>query len=418
MFLFHLLLSSAFAQSSLDKNIEYLRKMVKKGKCGSKISGKVDTYVEKNIDYPLVWKLRAEADSCLKKSDLEVYAAYEKYLEIGGKKSEVAGEMAALESNLYQVEINIQSGDGSKLDWSKIDVSLPSDRFSKISNGKYLLKYTTAQPYELSIDSSDPSVESLTKTLEGNGNNKITIELEIFEFTDLTIPNFDKEISLKIYPSNNPQQPIKVKRGTKTIAAGPLRVEAIYLNSVIDYTLDVPAGQQILTLPWGYQLQHNESILVAEFLPPEEESIVFTLDPVPFDIKPLDLPNLTYNINKQPGFIKIVDLQQEYEESELAQQLSIHKNLLTKHTATKSRVQSSMVITGVSFGVGTILQVLALESNNPSLRSVSNALLGIGGVLLIYTFDINKSSNSKMKKEIKASKKKLEELKQEPIIVR
>ena len=67
MFLFHLLVSSAFAQSSLDKNIEYLRKMVKKGKCGSKISGKVDTYVEKNIDYPLVWKLRAEADSCLKK---------------------------------------------------------------------------------------------------------------------------------------------------------------------------------------------------------------------------------------------------------------------------------------------------------------------------------------------------------------
>ena len=74
--------------------------------------------------------------------------------------------------------------------------------------------------------------------------------------------------------------------------------------------------------------------------------------------------------------------------------------------------------TGVSFGVGTVLQVLALESNNPSLRSVSNALLGIGGVLLIYTFDINKSSNSKMKKEIKASKQKLEELKQEPIIVR
>ena len=37
---------------------------------------------------------------------------------------------------------------------------------------------------------------------------------------------------------------------------------------------------------------------------------------------------------------------------------------------------------------------------------------------LKYTFDINKSSNSKMKKEIKASKQKLEELKQEPIIVR
>ena len=74
------------------------------------------------------------------------------------------------------------------LDWSKIDVSLPSDRFSKISNGKYILKYTTAQPYELSIDSSDPSVESLTKTLEGNGNNKVTIELEIFEFADRHIP--------------------------------------------------------------------------------------------------------------------------------------------------------------------------------------------------------------------------------------
>ena len=71
MFLFHLLLSSAFGQSSLDKNIEYLRKMVKKGKCSSKISGKVDTYVKKNIDYPLVWKLRAEADSCLKKSNFE-----------------------------------------------------------------------------------------------------------------------------------------------------------------------------------------------------------------------------------------------------------------------------------------------------------------------------------------------------------
>ena len=33
-------------------------------------------------------------------------------------------------------------------------------------------------------------------------------------------------------------------------------------------------------------------------------------------------------------------------------------------------------------------------------------------------FDINKSSHLKMKKEIKASKQKLEELKQEPIIVR
>ena len=127
---------------------------------------------------------------------------------------------------------------------------------------------------------------------------------------------------------------------------------------MIDYTIDVPAGQQILTLPWGYQLKHNEAIFIAEFLPPEEDSIVFTLDPVPFDIKPLDLPNLTYNINKQPGFVKIVDLQQAYEESDLAQQLSLHKNLLKKHSETKSRVQSSMVIIGVSFGVGTVLQVL------------------------------------------------------------
>ena len=75
------------------------------------------------------------------------------------------------------------------------------------------------------------------------------------------------------------------------------------------------------------------------------------------------------------------------------------KICLEKHSEAKSRVQSSIVITGVSFGVGTVLQVLALESNNPSLRSVSNALLGIGGVLLIYTFDINKSSILKMKRK-------------------
>ena len=38
-----------------------------------------------------------------------------KFLEIGGKNLEVETEMAALESNLYQVEINIQSIDGSDI---------------------------------------------------------------------------------------------------------------------------------------------------------------------------------------------------------------------------------------------------------------------------------------------------------------
>ena len=40
MFLFHLLVSSAFAQSSLDKNIEYLRKMVKKESVAQKFRAK------------------------------------------------------------------------------------------------------------------------------------------------------------------------------------------------------------------------------------------------------------------------------------------------------------------------------------------------------------------------------------------
>jgi hypothetical protein len=418
MFFFQLLLSSALAQSSVDKNIEYLRKMVKKGKCGKQISGKVDSYVERNMDYPLVWKLRAEADVCLKKSDVEVYSSYEKFLELGGKKSEVVDEMAALESVLYQVEIDIQSIDGSKLNWSQIDVSLPSDRFSKISKGKYILKYTTAQAYELTIKSSDPSVESLTKTLEGTGNNKVDIKLDIFEFSDLTIPKFEKGISLKLYPSNNSQQAIKGRTGTKTIAAGPLKVEATYINTTIDYTIDINAGPHILSLPWGYQLQHNETTLVAEFLSPEEDSATFTIDPIPFDIKPLELPNLTYNITKQPGFVKVIDLQQAYEESDLAQQVYRHNNLVKKHTMAKNRVRSSMVITGAAFGVGGILQALALESNNSSLRSASNGLLGVGALLMVYTFDVNKSSNSKMKKEIKASEQKLEDLKKDPIIIR
>ena len=71
MFLFHLLLSSALAQSSLDKNIEYLRKMVKKESVAlERERGKVESYEREreNIDYPLVWKLLyAEADSCLKR---------------------------------------------------------------------------------------------------------------------------------------------------------------------------------------------------------------------------------------------------------------------------------------------------------------------------------------------------------------
>ena len=155
--------------------------------------------------------------------------------------------------------------------------------------------------------------------------------------------------------------------------------------------------------------------LLRNFLNPHKIS---TLDPIPFDIAPLELSSLTYQITKEPGFVRTIDIQKAFEESDLSNQLSIHNKLLRKHDEAKTRAQSAKILTGVTFVVGGLLQGLAIESNDSSLRSTSNTLLGAGVILLVYTFDINKSSNSKIKKEMKKSEEKLEELKQQPILIR
>ena len=419
MFLIHLFVMVANASNPVERNIDYLRRQVKKGNCTKySISSKVDSYVEKYIDNPLVWALRAEADTCLKKDLQTVYLSYEKFLELGGKKSDVKDDMTKLESELYQAEITIRSEDGSKIDWSKVDVSLPSDRFVQESEGTYLLQYTTSQRYELAIKSSDPSIESKTITLEGKGSEKIDVSLKIYQFAELTIPEFDKSISLRLYPSNNPKKGEKGRRGTKTITTGPLEIQASYKNKTIDYTTEITSGQHILTLPWGYILQYNDTTLATEFFEPTQDFGTFTLDPIPFDIAPLELSSLTYQITKEPGFVRTIDIQKAFEESDLSNQLSIHNKLLRKHDEAKTRAQSAKILTGVTFVVGGLLQGLAIESNDSSLRSTSNTLLGAGVILLVYTFDINKSSNSKIKKEMKKSEEKLEELKQQPILIR
>ena len=419
MFFIHLFMMIANASNDPIKNIEYLRRQVNNGGCTKiSISSKVDSYFEKFIDTPLVWRLKAEADTCLNKDPLDIYLSYEKFLELGGKKSDVATEMAALESELYQAEITIRSEDGSAIDWSKVEVSLSSDRFVKKSDNTYLLQYTTSQPYELVIRSSDPSIESKVLTLEGKGLKKIDISLKIYQFAELTIPEFDSQIVLKIYPSNNAEKGERGKKGTKTITTGPLMVQASFMDKTLDYTTQIKVGQHFLSLPWGYVLQYNETNLVTEFFDPTKDVGTFTLDPIPFDISPLELPILTYQITKEPGFIRTIDIQQAFEESDLYHQLSKHNALLKKHEEAQTRAQSAKILTGITFIAGGLLQVLGIESNDTSLRSTSNVLLGAGVILLVYSFDINKTSHSRLKKEIRDSEAKLEELKQQPIVIR
>ena len=419
MFLFHLFMIIAPAHSSAEKNIEYLRKQVQKGNCTKfSISSKVDAYVEKYINNPLVWILRAETDNCLQKSSEEIYLSYEKFLELGGKKSNVIDDMTKLESQLYQAEITLRSADGSPIDWSKVDVSIPSKRFIKTSDTTYLLQYSTSQKYELQITSSDPTIESKVVILEGKGSEKIDIPLTIYQFSELTIPEFDKIIALRIYPSNNQNKGERAKKGTKTVTTGPLKIEASYMEKTIEYTTQISSGQHVLTLPWGYVLQYNETTIIEEFLSPTKDYATFTLDPIPFDIAPLDLTTLTYQISKEPGFIRTIDIQKAFKESDLSNQLSEHKNLLKKHEDAKTRAQSTKILTGLSFVAGGVLQGLAIESRDSSLRSTSNILLGAGIILLVYTLDVNKSSKSKITNELKKSEETLEELKKQPIVIR
>ena len=224
--------------------------------------------MKKHSKYPGVWLLRAETDTCMNKSVEEQYTSYEKFLEYGGKKSEVSQQMRVLEKNMYSAEIRIKSSNGSDLNWSKIQVTLPSERFIKKEDGVYILQYTKPQKYKLTINSSDPAVESKTLVLQGKGKEVVDIVLKTFTPADLIIPKYDSAISLQIFPKNKPQEGMDAKEGTYSIVAGPLSIKSVYQDIHLEYSFDVGSNSRfnILSLPWGYTIAYEGSILKSEFL--------------------------------------------------------------------------------------------------------------------------------------------------------
>ena len=369
------LMSVSFADDALDKKVFLLKRAIKNNDCGQ-ASEMVNKLLDENPTYSEFWKTKAEIDQCLNASDFDRYLSYDKYVETGGSRSEVDTEMSDLESRLYSVRVNITSDQGSIQDWSKLKVSLDSDRWVKESDGRYLLEYSPMKEYTLSVVSSDYLMESVQQTLSGQGMNEASVEIRTFEAATVSVPSLVDGLNLQVFPANRTKIAFAGTTGKHNVGAGPARVVAEFYGKTVEYETDFSRGENTLILPWMVSIVYGDNTVYQDVFSPDETSYKEDALMVASPIPAIEELKLSFEVQQQLGQNQMLTLTEElFAKSQLGTALQEYASLQQQVEVAKVVQRKTLLMAGGSsiaaFALAGGVQSMAL-GNASQANGITN----------------------------------------------